>query len=942
MQRDTAQLRRSAAFRVGASVLIAGAVTAAAIVALWGPLDVQTDVVGYPIFADFNVDNYFTAYYLAVALFPLLALGLFSGLTKLAPRIGLAPAPARGALRPATLPVEARPRLESDPPLSEEGGARRWGICLGRTVLVGGVLGLESGVAVDSVHPALELGIAAYVALALLAARLLSGRRHAWSLQVGLSAVNSIGAVLCFAGLFVVSLSTEVRIASDGSTRQYHWLPIWLALPGTVALAALVLTRLRGAGSGARAFAAERLTLLLVAAPVGLVILHQSMPGDLGPLEGFHFGEQLGGARLVADGFFPWRDVVLTHGLLQDVVYTFGRGAFGDSVWGFLAGISMIMAPLYLLSLYFLFVYLVGRSWPALLFGFFLLIDVEVVPEQFRLILWAPILLLLATDLRRPAPAKSVGLAFLLVVQAILTPEAAPAIVAVALVLVVYEWYWGADASSLAARFSRTLWVGVSGVAFAAIFAGYLAAHGALDDFLYVSLNLVHGHALSGGLRPDPTVGTISDPLYYFLAFAPPAALLICFAYAASRLRMRRPIYTEDWVMAAAAIFLLVYYTKFLARMDTGHLYQPFVAGVPLILYIVYRAFAWADDWLRTRRRGDPILRVTRHPASLVAALVGLAVIGGTVRDRIDASAAAYRPVVAAPTQDSKIGYTQLVDRKAYGDISRAIDAYLEPEDPLFDFANTPLLFHYLLGRDPSTRYFHVAVAYSAELQSDLIRRLEKKEPKLIVFDNDGTLFTALSNWDGVPNMVRLYDVADWILDRYKPLLWTHGFTIYARQDQPVARNAELQLAEPPTTHGVPFTVQPCTWGAAPNFLSGPGMPDPDARAKAVGARARPATDASGKRVIRFEPPSGSDWDDYRWLEVDFGPGGPAPGYLSVYDTSSRASSERKISFQATSRSPRDYVVPVGSCSQWHGYRAPRLYLSSTSPQDISAVRLIR
>jgi hypothetical protein len=263
------------------------------------------------------------------------------------------------------------------------------------------------------------------------------------------------------------------------------------------------------------------------------------------------------------------------------------------------------------------------------------------------------------------------------------------------------------------------------------------------------------------------------------------------------------------------------------------------------------------------------------------------------------------------------------------------------PDDSLFDFSNTPLLFHYLLDRKPSTRYFHVSLAVSAKLQEDLIRRLDASKPKLIVFDDDNDLFLSLSNWDGIPNMVRHYDVSQWILDRYRPLLWTHGFTIYARRDVAAAPLPPLRLFEPPTTHGVPFTVQPCTWGAAPNFLSGPGMPDDDARAAAVGARAHPVS-VKGRRVTRFELPRGSHWDDYRWLEVDLGPRGPAPGYFFVYDKAGRPSPEREISFQTISGSPRDYVVPVGSCSQWHGYRARGLYLRSTAPEDVTAVRLIR
>src|SRR5204863_7284648 len=122
---------------------------------------------------------------------------------------------------------------------------------------------------------------------------------------------------------------------------------------------------------------------------------------------------------------------------------------------------------------------------------------------------------------------------------------------------------------------------------------------------------------------------------------------------------------------------------------------------------------------------------------------------------------------------------------------------------------NTPLVFFYIMHRYPSIRYFHVSLTYSTELQADVIRRLSKAKPKLIVFDNDSSPFIALSNWDGIPNMVRSYDISRWILDHYKPLLWTHGFTIYARRDQPAPSKAGLHLSTPPVTKGVPYSVQP-------------------------------------------------------------------------------------------------------------------------------------
>ena len=79
MESSPAELKRSAPIRDLAAVLISAGLTTLAILALWGALEVKTDVVGYPVFKDFNVDNYFTAYYLTIGLFPLLALLIFAG-----------------------------------------------------------------------------------------------------------------------------------------------------------------------------------------------------------------------------------------------------------------------------------------------------------------------------------------------------------------------------------------------------------------------------------------------------------------------------------------------------------------------------------------------------------------------------------------------------------------------------------------------------------------------------------------------------------------------------------------------------------------------------------------------------------------------------------------------------------------------------------------------
>ena len=55
----------------------------AAYVALPESLDVRTDIVGFPTFANFNIDRYFWLYGLAVGFLPVATLGLYLALTRI-------------------------------------------------------------------------------------------------------------------------------------------------------------------------------------------------------------------------------------------------------------------------------------------------------------------------------------------------------------------------------------------------------------------------------------------------------------------------------------------------------------------------------------------------------------------------------------------------------------------------------------------------------------------------------------------------------------------------------------------------------------------------------------------------------------------------------------------------------------------------------------------
>lgn len=1060
----SAAFRRSAAIRVAVAIVLAGALTAAAIVALWTPLPPKSDVIGYPIFAVFNPNNYAHAYYLTVGLFPIAALLIFLGVTRIGPRVGLAVPPSRGRLRPVASPSEAEPLLGAEP----SSRVNRRFAAGARVAMVGVVLGLEVGVASNDLWLSIVLVTIGY-SLLVAAGSIALGRfmSSGAAYEVRLATVNSLGVPLTIGGLSLVSAHTAVRVLSNNSVQYYSWFPTWLGVPLAVALFAWILVSLRRAGP-ARVAAVERRAVLLIAAPVALFLLAApafnsyglgaGLPGDLGQINLYEEGQLLTETRLVLHGWLPWRDVLVVHGLLHDIIPTAaGWGVFGDSYWGGVAGASVIFIPLTVVATYWLLVYLVGRSWPVLLMAASIFVGTWLGAADARFLLWPAVLLLLAALLRRFTRMRAAGLGALTVVQAIATPEMVAAVPIVAAVLAAYEWYWRPPGALLARSLRGTIWFLIGVFVSGGAFAIYLASQGALGDLISVTLALTAGHFGQG--IPITTYG-VPRAEFDFIALAPVAALLVSFAYAVVRLRLRRPFWLADWPMAAAALYVLFYYTKFLTFMDLAHVYQPFMVAIPLMIYIVYRTVAAAETWLRTRAPKRHAGLLTAHPVAIAVLICFVVLFWGPLHTVVDGAPARYRATVPDPPI-AQVGYGAQFDGPAVDDLRRIVNAYLGPHDRLLDITNEPALFYYWLERGPSSRWFApVTLLSTPQLQRSLIDDLRRAPPKLIVFDDTdpGTKMFGLPDLSGVPENVFLYLDSRWILTHYRPLLESHGRTIYALRGLPSVSSLHLHLHQEPVTTGVPFRVQQCNWNFAPNYLTGPAEPPsgalaaparsavvrparvtftgwagdlrarepaheviatfngrvvghatPDLKRPDVPAAGFPAgflgsgfrlsiptwanasqvlrmyaigrdgsaaevvipggsphgpvarigsrrvrlqpsavtghvdAEASSSPLVQIEPPVGSTWADYRWLEVDaprFG------GFLltafALTDQPDATDPGHNISFATLPSSPRHYVIPVSSCAQWRGYGSSRLYLVSSPPQQIGGVRLIR
>lgn len=922
------------------AVALSGVVMAAIYTRIPYQLAISTDIVGYPTFFNFNIERIVDLYYLVVVLFPILALLIYVALGKATAQLGGSGRRPRLSIWPPPPATTARPERDDRTTANVRVGAP----AVGRLLAVGTLFGLEASIVSGHAKWTFWLiagGTALAYSLIVLSItwpfRLLD-RDQARS--TNLARVNALAAPLSLIGLLWISQVTSVTVQSNEVVRYYAWLPSWVAASGTALAVACVARALARTRSDDDVREVERRTVLLITGPVFLFVLISVLPGALGPMDMFHEGEQLVGSRLLLDGFMPWRDFMSTHGLLADsLVPAVGAQLFGNSRWGVTAGSRAVLEPLLSIPLYLFAVRLFRRNWL-----FVLLVGVAIAGNQLapfldaRFKFWPLVLLLLGLALDDPAWWRSALLGAVLIAQTVVIPEAAFCIPACGLILILRDSYHRIG-GSLVTSFSRSLWCTVGGAVLAAAFGVYLLTQHALGDFLFYFVAFAPGHELAGGL-PIPLD---RRPLFLYAAIGPMVAILLAWLYLVASVLRRRALQTIDWIMGAAGLFTMLYYPKFVERMEIVHAIQVCAAAMPLILLVTYRLIDLGDRALRCSVwRSWPSRNISQRPLTCAVLIAALITFPGSIASRLQNLPQQVRPEVAEEPWLAQIGYgSNALDPATYADLASVFHAYLRPGDWVFDFSNAPGLYYYVLGLTPHTRYYHVSMALSERAQEDLIGELRRNRPRLVVFTNDRF---GQPGWDNVPNMVRHYDVSQYILDHYRPLLSIDGQIVYAAEaaELPSPESLNLQLSHPAITKDLPFLGQGCDWGYAPNFLS----VSPAGASHDLSTIKLSVTDASSgirgrAHWLELAPPPGHSWSEYRWLQIETN-----QGFLEDnWELSSLPSIDQQlhahVTFKTLGSSQRTYRLYVGNCAQWHGYPNAALYIGHDQPQDIVAVKLL-
>jgi hypothetical protein len=1035
------------------------AVAVAAAYAIWTQvpkqLHVRTDIVGFPIYSNFNSYLHFWRYWLLAAFVPPATLVLFLLLSRVIPGGNAWRGPR--ARRPA-----------AEPPAPEPTYRQLVATGIGRTLFVGAVFGLEvATVAFPESSWILLVGVpvtAGYALLATLGAIAL-GRvgRAPDDFWRRLALVNIAAIPLCFAALYAVSRSTQVTLEVTGEVREYSWLPGWLAAGGTAALFAWAISGAVRTRGTAKLLAHERRLLLIVAAPVALLLFLAALPGAWAPMDMFHEGEPLAGARLTQEGAFPWRDLIFIHGFLSDVLFPqLGFTLFEDSRWGFVAGTVVVLVPLYWVSVYYLCAYLFHRNW-LFLVGTQVAVILGVVfdaqlrfalsPLAVRFVLLPLALLLLAALFSKPSLLRAAAFMGVVFIQAVVTPEAGIAAVALLATVLLFDLCYYSRARPLLQNFRRTVLCVAFGAAFSVVWSAFLAGFGALDDFVFVYMTFASDHELTGAFP----IEWVNDR-FVFEAVAPVVLVVLAIWYFGIQVMRGRSLTVADWTMGALAIFVGLYYHKFLARPDLPHAHESFAPAVPLVFYVLYRVIALVGKGVgRVRPRlGAP----ARLAATALAVTVLLVEAPLSLGDVVADAPTRLEVTLPGPPRVPAVGFVFGAD---YVDLERGLktilDTYTGPSDAIFDFTNNPGLFYYLLDRPSPTRYYHVSMAIRADTQDDLVKELKRRPPKLVIYSG---AFTGLQAWDGISNQVRHYGVSRYLLDHYRPLAKWNGYVFMGLKGVqfPPASAFSGKVSGPVQTKGLYSRTQPCDWGYAPNFFA--EEPSDEARAHPLPLRATRlsalqgwAVDPGAKapvaavlaaidgKVVAQAPPTGRRPDiaalfksrayldagyqlgvplpltsgeslwrarvyglsrSGRASELLYGPAAPAglrrgpgprslllngrripvvegaargfvdsvvfPNHLVALDvppatrlarynwleiesgsplrensftvTDLPSDIDHGVYFKTLARGEKHLRVDVGACSQWHGYRARRLYLVAAESEAIRAVRLYR
>ncbi len=861
----------------------------------------STDLIGFPVFADFNIDLHFKAYLIAAIGFPLLAAWLFLRLRRV--RLPWE----------KTTPVWFQPWLPEvpEPRVSPTAWTARAGRLL-RLWFTGFVFGLGTVAVAQGHFLAQTIVVCAFYAGLVYTLALWIRKRVPDGKDVGASWVNSIlSAGLPFA---VFGVSEGARVGAD----RHPWFPFWLAALATLGLGLWIVRRLKDVRDARGAADVECDIFFLVVVPIFLFVANGETPMGRSWLHLHHDGESLVTSALLRQGAFPWRDFLFQHGLLQDPISGWiGHVLFEDSIWGADAGMGLIGKPLFVLSQYpLLYVLFRGQPWLLLLTSILLPWVSPLVFDgfNFRFLLLSPLFALAVTAFTRKSVKLAALAGALSVVLVIGTPEAVLVPLCLAIGYAAYEAFHREPSEHWKRAYRWTLAAGKGALGATVIWFVFLALFGALGAYLRCYMDLAAGHQYAVGI-PIPWGAASWFPkavLFPWVVYYGSIAFLL------ARFRGGRFL-PVDAAMLAWNLFAILYYRKFLARADE-HILAHVALAMPLCFWMAAAFVGWAERQAE-RRLPQKYRGLGLQPVGLGLFLSVVLIWAGAIAWRFDSFPARYAkpPETRSPVARWGYGDMKATSRQIVAELQSFLVANVKPEEKVFDFTNEPALFHYLLGLP--VPLIHQYPYANLKGQRDLIAEIAEKRPEWIVYLSAGPY----ARFDNVPSQVRYYETSKAILQNYRVFAAFSHHAIFIRDDLRREKPKGPGILAP----GRANFFEPCDWGysLSHNVARRYGKSEP------ILFSTMPQTEGQVTEIqVSREKAAAAEALEIEFEKVTEDAFVLTDGSLDQHGV---------IQFRTLAAGVGSIRVPVSSCLQWKSFAGDTLYLHYRFPQEIRSVRLI-
>ena len=865
------------------SILLAGGLTGALWLRVPNSLLGPTDIVGYPIYANFDIYRYTYGYYFIALLFPALAILIFlliswkGPLRRLqtptarvlpltndfeGPSVAPAPPPAVTPRRHPPAPdidaahlvqpqsIQQSTRRPTHEPERDDHEPERvasplesvratfW--LVARVALVVFAIILEcSIIQTGNQHVVTFVGVVAgviyvvAVALgALLFASLSSGGRHStrtrppstW--RSGVARANSMVAILTVPLLWFVSQSTEVDLGRGPRIVHYPWLPWWVAAALTLVC---ILAWYRGMSRATTLAARQHVesnVLTWIIGPLLVFLITAALPGALGTFSGFDDAQYLASPQLILQhGLLPWRDIYLLHGILQDVLDTWvGLVTFGNTRWGGAAGLSMFTFPLGWMTVYAFAAFFCRKNRLFLVAMTGIILGGFLLGVNPRFIPLPVIVILFDLVLRRATRGWCWLFTLVLFVEVLVAPEAGLFVPCLFGVLVIREITDRDRVGWSLSNFPRTVRCLAAGLTLSLGWLVYLGVTGSLTSFLDYFLVFSSGHVLEGGVPTNWPVFHVS--VLSLLWVLPPTLWLLTIVRVTVKLRLRRRWTATDWVMVATAVMALVYFPKALDRADAGHINEAISATIPLLILWLIEILAFADraigrliDGVRGRFRPPSL----RHVATGLL-VVALAAESGSLPASLPASVANvpadFHPAIAAAA-------VSRLPRLGYTIPGRVDTGQIRKLQSVLDRFAGPDAPVFDYADEPGVLYYLLnrvpgtRFYYSAVSQTAGAQSEEIAD--LRASRPPVVIFTdtafGLPEYDGVIQPLRSFAVTSYLLANYRPVLNVEGQLVMLRND---LDRSQFPIGTGSTSRQLYFDTASCDFGYIPNFSSLP------------------------------------------------------------------------------------------------------------------------